>query len=156
MNRFSKMLFVLGLNLFLLLPLAKADCQGDHCPMRGGMGGDMEKSPCPVVNQFFSDAHEMLEHKKDLGLTPEQIKTIKALKLEMKKHNIRQMADMQIMMLDVQSRLKEDKPDAEAINALVDKGSASMVASTKETVAAYVKLKGVLTEAQWEKMKEVH
>ncbi len=149
---------ILGLLVMMLLSPAVYACEGGSCK-GGGEGGwgksHHQKSPCPVTNKFFDDAHEMLEHKEELGLTPEQVQTIKGLKMEMKKSEIRKMADMQIFMIDLKAKLHEDKINTEAINAMIDQQSAAMASSGKQIVEQYIKLKGVLTPEQAAKMKTV-
>src|SRR5439155_47780 len=91
-----------------------------------------------------------------IGLTDDQVKAIKDLKLQMEKDSIRQSADMQTFMLDLQSKLGEDKVDVEGSNALIDKGFASASASAKSNLEAYAKLKGLLAPEQITKIKTLH
>ncbi len=117
---------------------------------------DHGQSQCPVANKFMMKAHFLLENKAELGLSEDQVKTIKALKLQMAKDNIRQGADMQTFMLDLNSSLSEDKVDVEGTNVLIDKGFASAMAAAKSNLDAYAKLKGLLTPEQITKMKALH
>ena len=113
------------------------------------------QSQCPVADKFMKKAHLLLENKTELGLTDDQVKAIKELKLQAEKDGIRQNADKEIFMLDLKSKLEEDKVDVEGANALVDKGFASAATATKSNVEAYTKLKASLTPEQLKKMKEI-
>ena len=121
-------------------------------------GGKMDKGQgqCPVANKFMMKAHFLLEHKADVGLTDDQAKTIKDLKLQVEKGSIQQSADMKTFMLDLDSKLAEDKVDVDGTNALIDKGFASAAASAKSNLNAYAKLKALLTPDQITKMKALH
>ncbi|MGH7198194.1 MAG: hypothetical protein ACREH5_05595, partial [Candidatus Omnitrophota bacterium] len=71
------------------------------------------------------------------------------------KKYIQQTADMEIFMLEITDKMSQPKVDVEGLNSLVDEGTAKMAASTKEVVAAYAELKGVLSEEQMAKAKEI-
>jgi len=142
---------------FSFAPLASAN-HGGKCPMSGkggqcSSGKHEEKSPCPIVNKLMHTAHEALEHKKDLGLTADQVKSIWSIKMDAKKRMIRQMAEMQIMMIDMKSKLNAEPLDVEGLNAMIDRGSAGMASGAKETVSEYAKLLSLLTPEQLEKLK---
>jgi Spy/CpxP family protein refolding chaperone len=116
--------------------------------MTGGKG-----SQCPVADKLMRKAHFLLEHETDLALTDEQVKTIKGLELEAEKDSIRQAGDMKIFLLDLKSKLGEDKIDAEGTKAFIDKTFSSVAEAAKANVDAYAKLQGVLTPDQLAKMK---
>ena len=139
---------------FSFVPLASANHHG-KCPLSGKSGecDSHAKSPCPIVNQLMYTAHEALEHQKSLGLTADQVKTIRGIKMDQVKKSIRQMAEMQIMMIDMKSKLNAEPLDVEGLNAMIDQGSAGMAAGAKETVSDYAKLLSVLTPEQLEKLK---
>lgn len=153
-------MFVLILSLTFALPLY-AECQGGHCPMKkAGKGasyhGGREKYHCPIVAKFMKKADFYLENQKDLGLSEEQIKTIKDLHMDAKKAYLRQSAEAKIFELDLHSKMSEPKVDVEGINAMIDSGMAAMNTSAKATIAAYAKLKSVLSDDQTAKAKELH
>jgi Spy/CpxP family protein refolding chaperone len=141
----KKMMFIpfLGLTMFLSSPVFA------HSMDKG-------QSQCPIANKFMMKAHFLLENKGDIGLTDDQVKTIKDLQLQMEKDSIRQGADMKTFMLDLDSKLAEDKVNVEGTSALIDKSSAAAIASAKSNLDAYAKLKGLLTPDQVTKMKALH
>ena len=125
----------------------KHDCGKAGCDKEGGESG------CPVTNKFFKKAKFFLGNAEEIGLSDKQVQDIKALKAEVKKIGIRQMADMQLTMLDFESLLGQDPVDQAAIGALIDKGAASMTQGAKAVVKAYADLKAVLSAEQMAKAK---
>jgi len=95
----------------------------------------------------------MLDNRTELGLSPEQIQGIETLKFDVERSSIRQKAEMELFMLDLMQQLKADQPNVETINASIDTGSPAMTQAAKDAVAAYVKLKSILTPDQHAKMK---
>ena len=152
------MLFVLaGMCLWLASP-AFAEHGSKQCAMGSKeckMDGGQDKSQCPIASKLMMEAHEILEHKTDLALTDDQVKTIKDIKLESKKDATRQGADMKIFMMDLQSKLQGEKLDVEGTNALIDQNFAAFSSAAKANVAAYAKLKAVLTTEQSAKLQSL-
>ncbi len=134
-----------------------ADCavKGGECADKGHgqMAGEDEDCQCPITAKFFKKAHFLLKNQAELGLSDEQVETIKGLKIDVKKSYIQQSADMQVWMLDIETKMSADKVSVEELNALVDKGAASMTASVKKVVAEYAKLSAVLNSDQALKAK---
>jgi hypothetical protein len=97
-----------------------------------------------------------LENKSEVGLTDDQVTTIKGLKLQMEKDSIRQSADMKNFELDLKSKLSEDKVDVDGTNALIDQNFTSASAAAKSNLATYAKLKSLLSPDQITKMKALY
>ena len=150
-------LLVLGMTVFLGATVASASfwggkCKGKECPMKM----DKEHCQCPIADKFMMKADFLLEHKSEVGLTDDQVKTIKDLKLQMGKDTIRQSADMKTFELDLKSKLAEDKVDVDGTNALIDKNFATALAAAKSNLATYAKLKDLLNPGQITTMKALH
>ena len=94
-------LFLSG--LVLTLPTQGYAHGGGGCSFKGG--DHAKGGGCPIVGKFFSKAHYLIERQQVLGLSEQQVGDIKALKLEMKKAAVRQVADNQIFMLDLWQKL---------------------------------------------------
>ncbi len=105
--------------------------------------------------QFMQKAHFILENKEELGLTEEQVNTIKDLKIRVKKDLINLRAETQLNMVDIQSQLKTDDVNVQAVNALVDQGFANTSTRVKSIIDSYAKLKSTLTPEQKAKLKEI-
>ena len=139
------------------------------CPLKGGecshcsKGGDSECSKgdcggeggCPIMAAFKKKSHFFLENAQEIGLSDEQVTAIKAMKTQVKKWEIQQMAGMQIGMMDMEEKLHANPVDVEGLNAMIDQGMADMGKGAKELVATYAKLKAVLTPEQMTKAKAI-
>jgi hypothetical protein len=138
---------------------AKGECceSSGQCPMAQHGHGRSDKSEyaCPITEQFMDKAKFYLENAEEIGLTDEQISTIKALKLEAKKMHIRQEAEMKVFMLEVKAKMAEPKVDAAALGTMVDQASAGMAAASKALIEHYAKLKAVLSEEQAKQAKAI-
>ena len=155
--------------VLLAMPLAAAPALANHhgkgccshgkCSMKGkdcSRGECGKKSGgCPFVEKFMKKAHFFLENQAEIGLSEEQVSTIKTMKMDMKKSMIRHMAEHEIFMMDMEAKLGEPAMDVEGINAMIDQAMAGMTTGAKGTVAALVELKSVLTEEQMAKAKEI-
>ena len=129
---------------------------GQACPMgAGNEHGMREQSPCPVTNMLLMQAHEAVEHSKDLGLTADQIQAIRDIKIEAKKNNIRMKAEMEIMEIDMKVMMKADKFDAEAFKAMMDKGMPQMMENGKKVVDWYAKFRSILKPEQYARLLEM-
>ena len=154
----KKLIFVLFFGTAVLLSSAVyahswgGDSKGKECPMKM----DKEHCQCPIADKFMRKAGFLLEYKSDIGLTDAQVKAIKELKLRMEKDNILQGAGMKTFMLDLQSKLSEDKVDVDGAKALIDKNFTEASAGAKSNLEAYAKLKGLLSSEQIAKMKALH
>lgn len=138
---------------------AFAKCGKSGCPFGSksahggsGYGGDEEYS-CPVTAKFMAKAHFFLENQKELGLSDDQVGSIKELKFAAKKAYVQQMSALQLFSLDIDHKLSQPKVDVEGTQAMIDEFSGSMAAQGKDMVASYAKLKAVLTEEQLTKAK---
>ncbi|MGD9014843.1 MAG: hypothetical protein PVI33_02315 [Candidatus Omnitrophota bacterium] len=121
----------------------------------GGHGkskGHYEKSKDMVVMK----AYMILKNQDELGLSDDQITKVKDLKLQYKKDTIKQDAEIEIIALDIKSKMYEESVDLEAINALIDQKYELKKAKAKSLVAAYTQLKSILTEKQLDQLKELY
>lgn len=156
MNKRIMFLLFLGMTFFFSSTASahfwNGKSKGQQCPRE--MGKDHYQ--CPIASKFMMKAHFLLEQKNEIGLTEDQVKTIKDLKLQMEKDSLRQSADMKTFMLDLHSKLGEDKVDVEGTNSLIDKSFSSASIAAKSNLEAYAKLKGLLNVDQIAKMKQLH
>lgn len=159
---FTQSLFLALAALVFLAPAAIAGQHGKQCPMmskgkcsKGSCSMKGEKGGCPIVGKTLCMAHSALEHQKELALSDDQVKAIKALKLEVKKQKIQQTAQMQIGMLEMHAMLKADTLDTEGLKAMIDQGMAAMATSAKASVDQYAQMKSILKQDQLAKLKEL-
>jgi hypothetical protein len=154
----KKMMFllVLGMAVFLSSTAFAYFWSGKSGGEKCSLSMEKKHCQCPITDKFMKKAHFLLEHKSDMGLTDNQVKTLKELKLQMEKDSIRQNADRETFLLDLKSKLAEDKVNVEGANALIDENFATASAAAKSNLANYAKLKSLLTPDQVTKMKALH
>ena len=129
-----------------------SESRGKECPM----GMAREHSQCPITGKFMKKTQFLLENKSEIGLSDDQVKTIKELKLQMEKSEVQQRADRETFMLDLKSMLAEDKIDVEDASKLIDGNFDAASIAAKSDLATYAKLKSLLTPDQVTKMKALH
>ena len=124
--------------------------RGEFCPYAsaGKFKKDME-------SKFFKKAHVFLAKKEELGLSDEQINTIKELKLNVKKEIIRHNSDIQIAALDIKSQTHVIEMDTGALDLLIDQKYEYKKAKAKMLMQAYAELKTILTTEQHDKLSEI-
>jgi hypothetical protein len=161
----KKLLIVVAAVLSLAVSAgpAWAECckHGDQCPISQGKdrgesrGKDSKHSQCPITDKTIEKAKFFLKNAAELGLSEEQTQAIKTIKVEAKKAAIRQEAEMEMFMMDVESKLADPVVDVEGLGAMFDTASAGMSTEAKGMIAQYAKLKGILSKEQMAKAKEI-
>ena len=110
------------------------------------MSGDME-------GQFCQKAMMIVKNQEELGLSDDQAKQIKDLKMATKKDMIRKKAEIDVIALDIKAGLWEDEIDVASLNSLIDKKYELKKEKAKSLIAAYASLKGMLTKEQQKTLK---
>ncbi len=131
----------------LTLSSAYAGHGDGGCGKRDGCGGD------GFGQKFFMKAHFILEHAQELGLTQAKVDEIHRWKMEAKKKLIKQQAEIDVLALDIKSKLMQTPMDADGIKGLLDQKYDLLKAQSKESVDALAKLKNSLTPEQHAKLK---
>jgi hypothetical protein len=114
----------------------------------GHGGGDLD-------SKFFMKAYFYQMHADPIGLSEEQIQKIKNLKKETQKELIRRDADIEILAVDIKDALHEPKIDVEGIHKNLDKKYEIKKERAKYLVRAFANLKGVLSDEQCQKAKDL-
>ncbi len=154
-NRIWKSGIMLLAAVLLTSPLAFAGGGhgGGSCSRCGG-GWGMKQDD--FKSKFFFKAHMLLESGKELGLSEDQLKAIRDLKIDVKKSLIRQEAEIDVLKLEIMNQMYQEKVDAAAVNKLIDEKYELKKAKTKGIVDALLKLKGMLSAEQLAKAKELY
>lgn len=159
-----KKIFITLLAGFFVFSVVPSGFAGHHggkqCALKGGgccgkSGGHDKQSECPIVNALLTQAHTALEHQKDLGLTADQVKAIRDIKIEAKKFNIRMGAEMAIAEIDMKMKFKADEFDAEGLKQMIDTMAAQFPEGGKKAVDWYANFRATLKADQWAKLKEL-
>ena len=108
---------------------------------------------CCFKEKFFHFAHSILENHEELGLTDENVKKVRELKIGTKKSLIRNTAEAELITVDIIASLYTDKPDLVEINKLIDKKFDIKKAGMKKLIAAFVGIKKLLSKEQMKQMK---
>lgn len=119
----------------------------EHGKMKDGHG-DME-------GMFYKKAMLIIKNQAELGLSDEEVKKVKDLKMAAKKDLIRKNAEIEVLVLDIMAAMWEDTINLEAVNALIDKKYELKKEKTKSIVAACATLKTMLTKEQQKQLKSL-
>ncbi len=163
MKKFIAIL-ILGLFAAVLISLrVAANDEGSCC--RGMKTGMPEKEMCGrcghpdkemnLEEKFYHKAYFILENSAPLGLSEEQVKKIKTLKLNTKKNLIKNNAELEALALDIEAALENEVIDVNGVNALIDKKYAAKSQEAKISLGAYVELKSILSKEQVSKVHEM-
>ena len=117
--------------------------------------GKQEGHGYDLGKKVLGKMHLAMVHKEDLALSEDQYQKIKALKIATKKDLIRNRAEIDLVAIDIKSKLSEDTMDVEGINKLIDQKYELKKAKAKALVEACVKFKGILTDEQKQKLKNM-
>jgi len=144
----KKRIFVLMLAISFVL------MQGVVFAANAGHGGkDMHKMS--TKEKFFRKVKMIYMHQDELAISDKQLDKIKKLKIDLKKELIRKDADIELIRIDIEALMYEDKMDLGAINKLIDQKYEVKKAKAKKTIASYAKLKEILSEQQMKDLKKL-
>lgn len=115
--------------------------------------GKAKEGQWSFEDKFSHKVKMILSNKEELGLSEEQLKKIKELKMATAKDLIRIKAEIDIAALDIEAAMWGEAADTGALNKLIDKKYDLKKEKDKSLAAACAALKGILTEEQKEKMK---
>ncbi|MFH1847184.1 MAG: hypothetical protein ABH869_06495 [Candidatus Omnitrophota bacterium] len=121
----------------------------------GKMCGKMKSGHMNLEEKFSCKALFIMENEEELGLSEQQIDSIKELRMTAKKDIIRKKAEIDIVGLDIKKELWEDTINVAVIDALIDQKYDFKKEKQKILIKAYASLKNVLTEDQKQKMKNI-
>jgi len=120
-----------------------------------GYHGDFRGQRADLSHKIYKKAHSMLAHEEDLGLSEKQVEAIKTIKRNTKKEVIMKEASIDVLKIDIQAKLHENPVDVEAIDPLIDQKYTLKKEKAKFLVKALADLKAVLSEKQYETLKEI-
>jgi periplasmic protein CpxP/Spy len=98
----------------------------------------------------------ILQHQKEIGLTDEQVKKLKAIELDFDRARIKSEAEIQIVEREVLALVEEEKTDLSAIEAKVKQSELLEVGLRMLAFKARHDALAVLTPEQREKGKAGH
>ena len=111
---------------------------------------------------YGNSAHEGMEHhgglspldmKDELGLSEDQVTRLRPLELDYRKTMIQNGADLRVAMVDMGTLMDAKQADMDAITRKVDEISLLQKNMMMYRVGVYLKVKEVLTPAQYEQFR---
>jgi Spy/CpxP family protein refolding chaperone len=105
--------------------------------------------------KIFHKIHLALKNQEELGISDEQYEKLKTLKANTQKDLIKRKAEIDIIGVDMKSKLKEDTIDTKSINKLIDQKYELKKAKAKALVEAYAAFQNILTDDQKKKLKDI-
>ena len=105
--------------------------------------------------KFFHKVQQTLANQEELGISDAQYEKIKTLKVNLKKDLIKRKAEIELISVDIKSKLWEDTIDKEGIYKLIDQKYELKKAMAKALVEACATFKGILTDDQNKKLKGI-
>ena len=125
-------------------------------PAHACSGKGREKSShFSLEEKVLKKAHFLMKNQEEIGLSDEQVESIKVVKMATKKALIKQGAEIELISLDMKSELYKDVVNEKALKKIVDKKYDLKKAKMNMLVDAYIKIKGELNDAQRQMMKEI-
>ena len=97
---------------------------------------------------MFCKAGFLIKNSDELELSDEQVDQIKKLKMETKKEVIRDQAEVDLIKVDIKSKMWDDPVDVKAIDKLIDKKYDIKKKKAKALIGAYAQLQGILSDKQ--------
>ncbi len=97
----------------------------------------------------------MIVNQDELDLSDKQLEKIEDLKINVKKDLIKRNAEIDLIGVDIKSRLRDEKIDKKAINSLIDRKYELKKAKAKSLIDVLVELKNTLSEEQEKKLKDI-
>ncbi len=146
-----KKLFVFAVLFFAFIAMAApASVAGG----RGICGYDSYEN-VSLEDKFMDKVSFINMNKDELGISDEQVKKIKDMKLDLKKTLIKKQAEIDLLALEIKSGLWEDTVDTAALSVLIAQKYELKKDKTIAVVEAYANLKKTLTKEQMDSMKKL-
>jgi len=108
---------------------------------------------CPMMLHSPRAVDRYLRRKDELGLSEEQVESLKSIKDSHQREMIRKKADLELAMLDLENLLSEEDIDLSKAESLTKKIGSLRAEMRFKGIEAAVKAKRILTEEQREKLK---
>ncbi len=146
----KRKLMWLGVVVLLLVVFSAPGLYAAECSH-----GKKEGHGCDFGKKVLGKMHLAMANQEELALSEDQYQKIKALKIATKKDLIRNKAEIDLLAIDMKSKLSEDTIDVVGINKLIDQKYELKKARAKALVEACVKFRSMLTDEQKQKLKKM-
>jgi hypothetical protein len=106
-------------------------------------------------SKILKKLHLAIEYQDELQASDSQIRKIRELKIRLKKDLIQRKAEIELIGVDIKSKLWANDIDRKEINQLIDRKYELKKAKAKSLVDALIELKDILKDDQEEKLKDI-
>jgi len=96
-----------------------------------------------------------IENQDELEASDSQIRKIRELKVALKKDLIQRKAEIDLIAVDIKSKLCTDDINQKEINQLIDRKYELKKAKARSLVEALIELKDILKDEQEERLKDI-
>lgn len=141
-----------GVVLIVAIAVFPSFADEGHGKMMGHGGHDQDEQVGQSGHYFM----HLLTHAKEIGLTPEQIRKLKAMQLDFKRTEARLEADTKIAKLELHGLLEDEQADLNAIQAKVAQLKNSEGACLFAAVRSKHNAMALLTPDQRERDRAYH
>ena len=114
-----------------------------------------EKCAHSFDRKVLKRIHLVIENQDALEASDSQIEKLKELKMRLKKDLIQRKAAIDLIGVDIKSKLWADDIDRKDINELIDRKYELKKAKAKSVVEAWIELKDILKDEQEAKLKDI-
>lgn len=148
----KKIITAVAAGIFLLGSALSSLVYAQGCGPGGGEGHCKQNRGPKIETKLFSSLHAALSNKDELGLSDEQNRQIKNLKIALKKDLIKRTAEIEILDVDFNAALWEDTINKDNVYQLIEQKYDLKKQKTKVLVDAYATLKTILSTEQKAKL----
>ena len=157
-ERKMKKTLIISLMAFLVTAFGVTQVYAAHprgCSLgKSGYHHRGKESP-QLSDKFIKKVHFLKLYQNELELSSDQLQTISDIKYNLKKDMIGKEAEVDVIKLDIYHKLYERTVDVAAINQLIDSKYSVKSQKSKALIQAFADLKNVLTDEQYDEMKEI-
>ena len=120
-------------------------------------GDDQKCGKCGygLDRKILKKLHLAIENQDELKASDSQIEKIRGMKIALKKDLIQRKAEIDLISVDIKSKLCADDIDKKDINELIDRKYELKKAKTRSVVETLIALKKILKDEQEEKLKDI-
>ena len=110
---------------------------------------------CSFEKKIFCKLRLTIVYQDELGLSEDQVAKIHGLKTATKKDIIKREAEIDLITVDIKSKLREDKIDKESIGKLIDQKYDLKKEKAKALIGAYAELNDILSGEQKKNLRGI-
>ena len=113
------------------------------------------KCGCAFDAKVLKKLHLAMENQDELEASDSQIRKIRELKVALKKDLIQRKAEIDLIAVDMKSKLCAGDINRKEINQLIDRKYELKKAKAKALVEALIELEDILKDEQQEKLRDI-